>query len=232
MGFAQSAVMEFDTPLTFTEGEFIKVFETGELTGTLTGVQIFGILTESIDLTYANDLTIYVTTDGEVAPGGLLQIGGFGNLEAVERLSWPCGAECDTDEPGTVVSGFVTVTPINFTDNPTYTVWIGNGYLAPNQGTWDSVEVELLGVETEVGIEDQTIAGFSQFYNPQSKNLTIAANENFSSISLFNVLGQQVLSRNLSSNNEVINLSNMKDGVYIANVTAGGNTTTFKIVKR
>ncbi|HZH69027.1 MAG TPA: choice-of-anchor J domain-containing protein [Flavobacteriaceae bacterium] len=79
---------------------------------------------------------------------------------------------------------------------------------------------------------DHEISGFSRVYSAQSKNLTIAATENFSSISMFNVLGQQVLSRNLSSNNEVINLSNMKDGVYIANVTAGGNTTTFKIVKR
>src|SRR5690606_23365655 len=81
-------------------------------------------------------------------------------------------------------------------------------------------------------VADNAIAGFSQFYSTQTKDLTISANDAFSNITLFNIVGQQVISKKLSSNNETINLSSLKDGVYLANVTANGNTATFKIVKK
>ncbi|NCT19324.1 MAG: T9SS type A sorting domain-containing protein, partial [Flavobacteriia bacterium] len=32
--------------------------------------------------------------------------------------------------------------------------------------------------------------------------------------------------------NEVISLASLKDGIYIANVTANGQTTSFKLIKR
>lgn len=87
-------------------------------------------------------------------------------------------------------------------------------------------------VEGTLSTTDHNINGFSQFYSAQTKTLTISANDALSNISLFNVLGQQVISKNLSSNNEVISLASLKDGVYIANVVANGQTATFKIVKR
>lgn len=86
--------------------------------------------------------------------------------------------------------------------------------------------------EESASLNDNNIAGFSQFYSTQNKNLNIAANDAFSNITMFNIAGQQVISKQLSSNNEVINLSSLTDGVYLANVTANGKSTTFKIVKK
>src|SRR5690606_38793531 len=97
---------------------------------------------------------------------------------------------------------------------------------------YGEIEDYLVTVTDAAGISDSAIAGFSQFYSVQTKDLTIAASNAFSNITLFNIAGQQVISQKLSSNNETINLSSLKDGVYLANVTANGNTATFKIVKR
>jgi hypothetical protein len=51
-------------------------------------------------------------------------------------------------------------------------------------------------------------------------------------IKLFNTLGQEIVNRNLSNTEEVISLSNISTGIYIAQVTIGNNTETFRLIKR
>tara|TARA_R110002072_G_scaffold300571_5_gene478361 strand:+ start:7225 stop:7986 length:762 start_codon:yes stop_codon:yes gene_type:complete len=85
---------------------------------------------------------------------------------------------------------------------------------------------------SSLSVADNTIDGFNYFYSVQSKELTVSANIEMTSISIFNLIGQEVIAKNLNSNNEVINLSNLKEGVYLANVIANGQKTTFKLVKR
>ena len=51
------------------------------------------------------------------------------------------------------------------------------------------------------------------------------------SIDLYNVLGQQVLSEKLNSTNEVINVSGLEAGVYIATISIEGASKSFRIVK-
>ncbi len=96
----------------------------------------------------------------------------------------------------------------------------------------NSVLIDNVVVDGTLSVSENEINGFNYFLNPQTQNLTIKANEAFSSINIFNVLGQQVVNKNLSSTNEVINLASLKTGVYIANVIANGQKTTFKLVKR
>ena len=90
-------------------------------------------------------------------------------------------------------------------------------------------DVQLDGTLSTV---DSNINGFNYFYSPQTKNFTISANDAFNNISIFNILGQAVIAQKLSTTNEVISLASLKDGIYIANVTANGQTTSFKLIKR
>jgi len=96
----------------------------------------------------------------------------------------------------------------------------------------NSVLVDNIVVDGVLSTTENAIAGFNFFYNVQNKNLTIQANEAFNNISIFNILGQAVIAQKLSSTNEVISLASLKDGIYIANVTANGQTTSFKLIKR
>lgn len=82
-----------------------------------------------------------------------------------------------------------------------------------------------------LGVEELNAFGFSQFID-SSSNLNLRANVSLQNVELFNIVGQQVLNKNLSSNNETVSLSNLTDGVYIARVTVQGQTETFKIIKR
>ena len=131
------------TNATFTAFNFAQAYAAGTLTGTLTGATVNATLTASTAYTYADDLCIYVAPS-PLALGGLLQCGGYSNLNAGQRYSWANGG---SDAPGTPVSGTVNFTTgINMATNPTQSIWIGNGYgAAGTSGTWTGT-ITLRGV--------------------------------------------------------------------------------------
>jgi MYXO-CTERM domain-containing protein len=131
------------TSATFTGFNFNEAYAAGSLTGTLTGATVNATLTASTSYTYADDLCIYVAPS-PLALGGLLQCGGFSNLNAGQRYSWANGG---SNAPGTPVSGTVNFTTgINMATNPTQSIWIGNGYgAAGTSGTWTGT-ITLIGV--------------------------------------------------------------------------------------
>ena len=139
-----------DVTFTFTNQvwtgfNFTEAFAAGTLTGTLTGATVNATLNASTNYTYADDLCVYVA-GSPLALGGLLQCGGFSNLNAGQRYSWANGA---SDVPGTPVTGTVNFTTgINMATNPTQIIWIGNGFRNPFydvSGTWTGT-ITLLGV--------------------------------------------------------------------------------------
>ena len=132
------------TNQTFTGFNFNEAYAAGSLTGTLTGATVNATLTASSNYTYADDLCIYVAPS-PLALGGLLQCGGFSNLQAGQRYSWANGG---SNAPGTPVSGTVNFTTgINMAANPqNASIWIGNGYgAAGTSGTWTGT-ITLIGV--------------------------------------------------------------------------------------
>jgi hypothetical protein len=115
----------------------------GGFTGTLTGVSVNATLNASTSSTYADDLCVYV----DIAPlgtGGLLQVGGFSNLGASQRLSWANGG---ASAPGTTVIDSKSVNPIVFGGSAADAkIWLGNGYgAAGTSGTWTG-SITLIGV--------------------------------------------------------------------------------------
>lgn len=137
-----------DVTFTFTNQvwtgfNFTEAYAAGSLTGTLTGATVNATLNASTNYTYADDLCIYVA-GSPLALGGMLQCGGFSNLNATQRYSWANGG---SDAPGTRVTGTVNFTTgINMAANPTQSIWIGNGYgAAGTSGTWTGT-ITLRGV--------------------------------------------------------------------------------------
>ena len=130
------------TNQTFTGFNFSLAAAAGSLEGTLTGVSVDAVLLASTSYTYADDLCVYLDA-GALSTGGAAQIGGFSNLLAAQRYTWPNGA---SSAPGTSVSGTVTlITALNLTGSD-LNVWIGNGYgAAGTSGTWSGT-VTLHGV--------------------------------------------------------------------------------------
>ena len=128
---------------TWTGFNFTEAYAAGSLTGNLTGVSVNATLNASTNYTYADDLCVYMD-ESPLSLGGLLQVGGFSNLNATQRYSWANGG---SDAPGTPVTGTVNLaTVIDMSRNPLQSIWIGNGYgAAGTSGTWTGT-ITLLGV--------------------------------------------------------------------------------------
>ena len=130
------------TNQTWTGWNFTEAYTAGGLSGTLTGATVNATLNASTNLTYADDLCVYVAGN-PLTTGGALQCGGFSTLSASQVYYWPNGG---SSAPGTTVTGTVNFTTgINMTGS-TNSVWIGNGYGATGTSGTFTGSITLLGV--------------------------------------------------------------------------------------
>jgi len=145
VGAAASADVTYSfTNQTWAGFAFNPAFAAGTLQGSLTGASINVTLNASTFDTYADDLCLYVGAN-PIALGGALQVGGFSNLQASQRYSWPNGG---SSAPGTTSVGSVSFTSaVNFSGSTSdLTVYVGNGYgAAGTSGTWTG-SITLIGV--------------------------------------------------------------------------------------
>ena len=88
-------------------------------------------------------------------------------------------------------------------------------------------DVKLTG--TTLGIKENNIAGLKIYPNPViGGRLFISTDANSEkSITIFDILGKQVISTNAR---ESLNISNLKAGVYIIKIMEEGKTATRKLV--
>ena len=85
-----------------------------------------------------------------------------------------------------------------------------------------------VGAPNSLAVEDIIAMGIRIYPNPSSSVINIDYHEDLQ-LTLFNVLGQQVM----SSNSKSINISNLDQGTYILRAKDSNNTiNNFKIIKR
>ena len=87
------------------------------------------------------------------------------------------------------------------------------------------------GTCDSLGVSDNALAGFSYYPNPATEVLSLKSASNIESVSLFNLLGQQVISTEIGATTSDINLSGLTAGTYIMKVTVDGQTGTYKVLK-
>jgi hypothetical protein len=154
VGTANADITYSFTNQTWAGFNFNQVLAPGQFAlGTLTAVSVNATLDASTAYTYADDLTIYVDPL-PLGTGGLLQVGGFSNLNAAQRLSWANGGN---SAPGTTVIDSKAVNPITFLGtNSDPAIWVGNGYgAAGTSGTWTG-SITLVGINA---VPEPTSAG-------------------------------------------------------------------------
>lgn len=83
-----------------------------------------------------------------------------------------------------------------------------------------------------LSVNDNVLAGFNFYPNPTSDMLNLSASKNIASVSLFNVLGQEVLAAYIDATTSNINLSDLSSGIYIMKVNIDGQVGTYKIMKK
>ena len=68
--------------------------------------------------------------------------------------------------------------------------------------------------------------------NPATSNITIESNSAIERVSVYNILGQEVLSKSPKANNTTLDISNLQKGTYLVKTTSEGKTETTKVIKK
>jgi len=84
---------------------------------------------------------------------------------------------------------------------------------------------------TSLGTTKFDKSNVKMYPNPVKKSLTIEANSTIEKISVYNILGQEVLTTNPKSNSATLQTNNLQKGVYIVKTEIDGKVSASKIIK-
>jgi hypothetical protein len=72
---------------------------------------------------------------------------------------------------------------------------------------------------------------FSYYPNPVKNSLTLAHERTISDVAVFNLIGQQVITRKANANVSEIDTSSLPSGAYIVKITVDNQMKTIKVIK-
>jgi hypothetical protein len=82
-----------------------------------------------------------------------------------------------------------------------------------------------------LGVSTFEASNIRMYPNPTSTVFTIEANDAIQSVTLYNVLGQEVLAKTSNGNSVTLDVANLQTGVYVVKTMIGGVASTSRLVK-
>ncbi|MBX2828805.1 MAG: T9SS type A sorting domain-containing protein [Flavobacteriaceae bacterium] len=145
--------------------------------------------------------------------GGIDSATWFMEVDGVSVI--PCGTAF-TDADGTIPTG---LGGLNF-----FSISTDNEYFIDDVSYTDSAFCSL-------GIDDLNDLGVSIYPNPVSDRLNIQAQEAISSVTIYNIMGQQVYVSDVEAVSTSIDMSLLPQGTYFVEVDIDGKKAVDKIIK-
>ena len=96
-------------------------------------------------------------------------------------------------------------------------------------------EIKLFRIQLPAKLSTDDVKNQSEailYPNPVTNELNINAKENLEQVIVYNLTGQQVLSKIAVSKSAKLDVSNLKSGVYIVEVKTDKSSKTYKIIKK
>ncbi|RDI51323.1 T9SS type A sorting domain-containing protein [Flavobacterium glaciei] len=164
------------------------------------------------------DLTAFKIKLVDFGPNGVYQGGDDMEFE-ITRTPTLSGWN-SFDIPLSEFTGLTTrgnIAQLVFSGAPAGTVYIDNVYFSKTAST--------------LSVPTFEISKVMMYPNPVTNYFTIDANSEIDNVSVYNVLGQEVLVRSPKSNSTTIQTSQLSKGVYIVKTVVEGKVATTKMIK-
>lgn len=117
------------------------------------------------------------------------------------------------------------------TGGTTYYVQVWNDGAAAPQGNRAEGTFTIAVSET-LSADSFTLNGFEYYPNPVNNKLSVRAQNNIQAISVFNILGQEVLRSNPNAIDTEVDMTELNTGAYFVKVTINDKIETIKIIKK
>jgi subtilisin-like proprotein convertase family protein len=207
---------------------------------TVTGGYTIGDLNVNMNITHTWIGDITITLEGPAAIGSPI----------ITLLDIPCGdnqnINCTMDDDGTTpacsgnpaITGLIApIDPLSSLNTlPADGEWILRVFDHNNEdgGTINSFSINLCRVESALNIGTNPILNSSIYPNPTKGivNVAIPALADTATISLFDLQGRKILSKETSQVYTSFGIENLQDGIYLVNIENGQASVTKKIILR
>lgn len=111
------------------------------------------------------------------------------------------------------------------------TIGTTNKDINASQEIWDFFkQYTINGPATSIN-ETPADVELSLYPNPAGNTINVSANEYINSITVFNLLGEKVMQRNVNTTTAQLNIGDLYSGIYILSVKAGTQTYTKRFTK-
>jgi Secretion system C-terminal sorting domain len=178
------------------------------------------------------------SNDGEwfkvVSSGGNIAINVFNNLTYNTKISVYKGADCNTllcdgiaNNAG--IGGAESYTITNSVAGTTYYICVGNAS-QNNDLPEGPFQIQVSGAVLANEIFDTT--KLKVYPNPVSNILNIENGEQMTKISVYNLLGQELISKKMNDFRSEIEVSNLSSGTYFVKINAEKGEQVIKIIKK
>lgn len=111
------------------------------------------------------------------------------------------------------------------------TIGTTNKDINASQEIWDFFNQYTINGPVTAVEEVKAKVEMNIFPNPANNVLNVEASEYIKQVTVYNLLGEKVMSRNLSSSNAQLNIAELHSGIYMLSIQAGGNTYTKRFTK-
>lgn len=133
---------------------------------------------------------------------------------------------------GTFNSAFEQLTKTGITA-PSIGLHVFNIRIKDNVNGWGPVFRNVVSVQTTLGTADLDLKSVALYPNPIKDVLNISSEETIAAITIYNLVGQEVLSKSMNVNEGTLDVSNLATGTYILQgTTSEGRTFNKKIIKQ
>ena len=146
----------------------------------------------------------------------------------------------ETDALTTVANGWQTL-EFNFNNQGTGTAAFNPAFAYDKAsiffnynvvGSGQTYYFDDLKFGASLGLSSFEASKVKMYPNPTSSVFTIESNEVIESVSLYNILGQEVVAKNPNSNSVTLDIANLQTGVYVVKTMIGGVSSTSRVVKK
>ncbi|WP_298136978.1 T9SS type A sorting domain-containing protein [Flavobacterium sp.] len=219
------------TPLLAVDGNFNSAFEKVAIAGLgapSVGIHKFSIRVKDSQGIWGPAFTnvIIVEQTTTTIPVSLFQAEYFWDNDPGEGNGIPLLAT-DGNFNNAYEQIFNTTIPIV---NPTG-LHVFNVRIKDNQGIWGPVFKNVIYIETVLGSDEFSISKIIVYPNPVKDILNISLDKEITVVSIYNLLGQEVMIKSVNSNQTLMDISNLSAGTYLVKVASGNEVKTVKVVK-
>lgn len=132
----------------------------------------------------------------------------------------PVTGTCNAD-----LTAATTESLTGLTSGLTYYVQVWSN--AAEQGTFS-----LRLTDPNLATDNFDAANFRAYPNPVKNILNLSYNKNISDVTVFNLLGQEVMTKAVNANLSQIDMSHLANGAYMVKVTSENQVKTIKVIKQ